>query len=95
MTQYMERVYQQKLKLEAEQWANTPKSLHSHQLKSMWYDDSPQDTDEGPVLDVQYNDGRIERTIMKTGEKVTFGESITGEELIYEYQRNGSPNSKS
>ena len=37
MTQYMERVYQQKLKLEAEQWANTPKSLHSHQLKSMWY----------------------------------------------------------
>ena len=61
----------------------------------MWYDDRPHDTDDGPVCDVQFNDGRIERTILKTGEKVTFGESITGEELVYEYQRNGSPNSKS
>ena len=95
MSQYEERVEQQRLKLEAEKWAKGIKHLHSHQLKSMWYDDRPQDTDEGPVCDVQYNDGRIERTILKTGEKVTFGESITGEELIYEYQRNGSPNSKS
>ena len=95
MTEYKNIVQRQKLKIAAEKWANTPQSLHTHRLKSMWYDDRPQDTDEGPVLDVQYNDGRIERTIMKTGEKVTFGESITGEELIYEYQRNGSPNSKS
>ena len=68
MTQYMERVHQQKLKLEAEQWANTPKSLHSHQLKSMWYDDRPQDTDEGPVLDIQYNEGRVGRADIKAGE---------------------------
>tara|TARA_B100001113_G_C20875831_1_gene520372 strand:+ start:303 stop:584 length:282 start_codon:yes stop_codon:yes gene_type:complete len=88
MTQYMEQVFQQKLKLEAEAWANTPKCLHSHQLKSMWYDNRPQDTDESPVLDIQYNDGRIERTIIKTGEKVTFEtKQLTGEELVYEYQR--------
>ena len=87
MTQYMERVYQQKLKLEAEQWANTPKSLHSHQLKSMWYDDRPQDTDDGPVMDVQYNDGRIKRTILNTGKVVMMGKQITGEDLVYEYSR--------
>ena len=87
MTQYMERVYQQKLKLEAEQWANTPKSLHSHQLKSMWYDDRPQDTDDGPVMDVQYNDGRIKRTIINTGKVVMMGKQITGEDLVYEYSR--------
>ena len=87
MTQYMERVYQQKLKLEAEQWANTPKSLHSHQLKSMWYDDRPADTDDSPVMDIQYNDGSIERTIIKTGEKIIMGKKLQGEELVYEYQR--------
>ena len=95
MTEYKAAVEKRRLQIEADEWSKGVRSLHSHQLKSMWYDDRPQDTDEGPVLDVQYNDGRIERTIMKTGEKVTFGESITGEELIYEYQRNGSPNSKS
>ena len=95
MTQYDERVEMVRQRQAAEEWAGGIKCLHSHQLKSMWYDDRPQDTDEGPVVDIQYNDGRVERTIMSTGEKVTFGNSITGEELIYEYQRNGSPNSKS
>ena len=27
----------------------------------MWYDNRPQDTDDGMVEDYQYNDGRIER----------------------------------
>ena len=84
MTQYMERVYQQKLKLEAEQWANTPKSLHSHQLKSMWYDDRPGDTDDGPVMDIEYNNGTIVRH--KNGKAFhTFGEALTGEALVDAY----------
>ena len=49
MSQYQEQVEYQKLWLAAEKWANGVKCLHSHQLKSMWYDDRPQDTDDSPV----------------------------------------------
>jgi len=87
MTQYDERVEMVRQRQAAEEWADGVKCLHSHQLKSMWYDDRPADTDEGPVMDIQYNDGSIERTIMKTGEKIMMGKKLQGEELVYEYQR--------
>ena len=89
MGQYEERVERQRIKLEAEKWAKGVKVLHAHQLKSMWYDDRPQDTDDSSVLDIQYNDGRIERRIQKTGEVVQMGEQIKGEELIRAYSRGG------
>ena len=53
MTQYDERVEMVRQRQAAEAWANGVKCLHSHQIKSMWYDDRPQDTDDGPVMDVQ------------------------------------------
>lgn len=89
MTQYMETVRQQKIRLEAETWAKGVKTLHTHQLKSMWYENRPEDTDDSPVMDIQYNDGSIQRTIIKTNEKVWMNGSkqLTGEELVYEYQR--------
>lgn len=87
MSQYQEQVEYQKVRLAAEKWADGVKCLHSHQLKSMWYDDRPADTDEGPVMDIQYNDGRIERTIIKTGEKIIMGKKLQGDDLVYEYQR--------
>jgi hypothetical protein len=89
MTQYQETVNKQKLKLAAEEWANGVKCLHAHQIKSMWYDDRPQDTDNSPVCDIQYNDGRIQRTIVNTNEKIWMNGSkqLTGEELVYEYAR--------
>ena len=89
MGQYEDRVERQRIKLEAEKWAKGIKVLHAHQLKSMWYDDRPQDTDDSSVLDIQYNDGRIERRIQKTGEVVQMGEQIKGEELIRAYSRGG------
>lgn len=89
MGQYEYRVEKQRLKLEAEKWANGIKCLHAHKLKSMWYDDRPQDTDESPVMDIQYNDGRIERRIQKTGEVVWLGEQVIGEELVHAYTRGG------
>ena len=91
MTQYMESVQRQKVKLDAEKWANGVKCIHAHQLKSMWYDDRPQDTDLSPVMDIQYNDGRIQRTIVKTKEVIWMNGSkqLTGEELVYEFERNG------
>ena len=89
MGQYEDRVERQRIKLDAEKWAKGVKCLHAHQLKSMWYDDRPQDTDDSSVLDIQYNDGRIERRIQKTGEVVQMGEQIKGEELIRAYSRGG------
>lgn len=89
MGQYEDRVERQRLRLEAEKWANGVKTVHSHQLKSMWYDDRPEDTDNGPVIDVSYNDGRVQRTIINTDEKIIMGEAITGEELLRAYTRGG------
>ena len=82
MTQYSERVEAVKLRQSAEEWAGGVRCLHSHQLKSMWYDDRPADTDDSPVMDIQYNDGTIQRTILKTGEKIIMGTKLQGEELV-------------
>ena len=54
----------------------------------MWYDDRPQDTDEGRVTDIQYNNGLIIR--QRNGETIhVFGEEKTGQELIDLYCRGG------
>ena len=87
MSEYDDKVQQQRDKLAAEEWAKGVKSMQAHSLKSMWYDNRPQDTDNGSVMDVSYNDGSIKRTIQSTGETVIMGEQLTGEELVYEYNR--------
>ena len=89
MGQYEDRVERQRLRLEAEKWASGVKTVHSHQLKSMWYDDRPEDTDDGPVIDISYNDGRIQRTIIDTDEKIMMGEAVTGDALVRAYTRGG------
>ena len=90
MTQYDEIVENQRLLLEAEEWAKVPKSLHIHRLDSMWYEteDSKKFLDKGNVTDIQYNNGIIKR--QQDGKTVhIFGEEITGEELIRAYVRGG------
>ena len=89
MTQYDDKVELQRVKLAAAEWANGVKSMHAHQLKSMWYDDRPQDTDNSPVSDLEFNDGRVKRTIIETGEVIWMNTSnqVTGEALIYEFER--------
>lgn len=88
MTQYDDRVEYQKVMLQAEKWAKGIRSVHSHRLKSMWYDNRPADTDSGHVRDIQYNDGRIQRTIINTGEEVWFLDDVTsGDSLVDEYLR--------
>tara|TARA_Y100001937_G_C7108564_1_gene326301 strand:- start:137 stop:424 length:288 start_codon:yes stop_codon:yes gene_type:complete len=92
MTEYDARVERQRLLLEAEDWANGVKSLHSHRLKSMWYDTRPQDTDNGQyVIDKQYNGSEIERSIYDAkGEYLgtfIFGKRLTGDDLINEYRK--------
>lgn len=87
MTEYNERVKRQAKLLEAEEWAVGVKAIHAHSLKSMWYDTRPQDTDAGKgVMDIEYNDGLIERRL-ESGELVYFGKRLTGDDLIYEWER--------
>lgn len=85
MTQYNDKVEQQRIKLAAEKWAKEVKSLHAHSLNSMYYAEG---RDDGSVVDVQYNDGSVRRTISATNEVVILGKSLRGEELINEYVRN-------
>ena len=88
MTQYDEKVELQKQILKAEEYKDTPKNLHAHSLDSMWYetDETKPQTKEG-VVDVQYMDGRIERTL-KNGKKITLVEGMKGEDLVQEVTRN-------
>lgn len=86
MTQYKNEVEKQAKLLAAEEWANGVKSVHAHSLNSMWYDTRPQDTEGKSVLDIQYNDGLIERRL-DNGELVFFGEKLKGDDLIYEWER--------
>jgi len=87
MTQYEDRVEQQRLKIEAEEWAKGVKSLHAHSLNSMYYDDRPQDTEDGKtVMDVMYNDGSVRRTCADGG-VIIMGTQLRGEALVDEYRR--------
>ena len=60
MGQYDYVVEQQRLLLEAEEWAKGVKSIHMHSFNSMWYDDRPEDTENGAVTDKEYNSGIVE-----------------------------------
>ncbi len=86
MTQYDDRVERQRQKLAADKWAKGIKCVHIHQMKSMWYDDRPQDTDDGSVMDIQHNNGLIVRS--KNGKEIhRFGEAKTGQSLVRSYLR--------
>lgn len=93
MTEYSDKVERQRLLLEAEEWAKGVSGIHAHSLSSMWYDNRPQDTQDGKgVVDRQFNSGLIERTL-EDGSVVYFGEKLTGDELINEYQKKCQPTS--
>ena len=84
MTQFNDRVEKQRLKIEAEEWAKGVRSLHAHSLTSLWYDNGRED---GSVLDIQYNDGRVERKINSTGETIILGTQLIGKDLVEQYVR--------
>ena len=91
MTQYEDRVERQRIKLEAEEWAKGFKSLHNHSLSSMWYDNRPQDTEDGKrVTDIQYNSGLVKRIIHSDGDMVVYfsKEELKGTDLLDAYVKN-------
>ena len=88
MGQYDERVEKQRITLAAEEWAKGVKCLHAHSVSSMYYDNRPQDTDDGKcVTDVEYNDGTVNRTL-SNGETVILGKALRGDDLISAYTQN-------
>ena len=86
MSQYDERVEQQRLKIAAEEWAQGVRSLHAHSLNSMWYDTRPEDTADGKgVVDTEYNNGLVKRQL-NNGEVYLFTENeLKGDALIQAY----------
>jgi len=85
MTEFNSIVEEQKLLLEAEEWAKGVKTVHAHSLTSLWYDTRKND---GAVLDIEFNNGLVKREIRKTGEIIFFGKALTGVELINSFVRN-------
>lgn len=91
MGQYDDKVERQRLLLLAEEWAEGVAGVHIHSMSSMWYDTRPQDTQDGTsVIDTQYNNGLIERTL-NDGTVVYFGEQLKGDALIEDYVRKVQP----
>ena len=90
MTQYDETVDKQRRTIEAEKWASQTKSIHAHSMSSMFYDDRPQDTENGKtVTDHEFNDGIVKR--YHQGKLIhTFGKRLTGAALLDAYSRSGS-----
>ena len=88
MSQYNERVALQRQILKAEEYVNQPTCIHAHRLTSMWYDNDQtvKDVADG-VMDIQYMDGRVERTL-KSGKKYILVEGKKGAELVQEVTRN-------
>ena len=86
MTQYNSKVEMQRLILLAEEYRDTVMSLHAHSLTSMWYETNPEDMEQGGVVDVHYNDGRIERR--QKGKIIrVLGERLTGEALYDKFAK--------
>ena len=85
MGQYAYRVEKQRLMLEAEEWAGSIKTIHTHSINSMWYDTRPEDTEGGKmVTDYSYNDGIIKRTQNEVPIWF-FGTKLKGENLLDAY----------
>ena len=88
MSQYNEKVALQRQILKAEEYVNQPTCIHAHRLTSMWYDNDQtvKDVADG-VMDIQYMDGRVERTL-NSGKKYILVEGKKGAELVQEVTRN-------
>ena len=88
MSQFEDKVERQRKLLKAEKWAEGVREIHAHELTSMFYeiDETVNDTKDGAVTDIRYNDGLIERHL-PSGEVKYFGERLTGDALIEAWWR--------
>ena len=89
MSQYDAVVERQRQMMKAEEWSKGVKAVHAHSFTTMWYDNNPDRTgDDLRVIDVEYNDGTIEREYMVSGKKEIIGTRLSGQDLLDEFGRN-------
>ena len=88
MSQYDAVVERQRQMMKAEEWSKGVKAVHAHSFTTMWYETNPDRTsDDLRVLDVEYNDGSIEREYLVSGRKEIIGTILTGQDLLDEFGR--------
>ena len=88
MSQYDAVVERQRQMMKAEEWSKGVKAVHAHSFTTMWYETNPDRTgDDLRVLDVEYNDGSIEREYLVSGRKEIIGTILTGQDLLDEFRR--------
>ena len=88
MSQYDAVVERQRQMMKAEEWSKGVKAVHAHSFTTMWYETNPDRTsDDLRVLDVEYNDGTIEREYMVSGRKEIIGTRLSGQDLLDEFGR--------
>lgn len=88
MSQYDAVVERQRQMMKAEEWSKGVKAVHAHSFTTMWYENNPDRTgDDLRVIDVEYNDGTIEREYMVSGKKEIIGTRLTGQNLLDEFGR--------
>ena len=85
MTQYKDRVEQQRRLLKAEELADNIMGIQVHSMSSMWYDNRPQDTENHSVTDINYLSGKIERTL-HDGTKIVLVEGASGDDLVHKVE---------
>ena len=85
MTQYDDRVSAVRDKLAAEAWGNQIKDIHGFDSNTttVWYTDRQ----DGRVVDTRFNDGRIKREVIETGQFLWIGEKQPKETLLDSFYR--------
>ena len=82
MTEYSERVIKRAKEIAAEEWAKGVAHIHCHSINSMWYEPEPNVVKTESVMDITYNDGRIERD----GVEIVPSE-VSGKDLIDRWEQ--------
>ena len=83
MTEYSERVIKRAKEIAAEKWAKGVAHIHCHSINSMWYEPEPNKVKYKPVMDITYNDGRIERDGVEI-----LPSQVSGKALIDKWEQN-------
>ena len=82
MTEYKAMIERKRKQLLAEEWAKGIKEIHCHSINSMWYEPKPNVVKTKGVMDITYNDGRIERDGVEI-----LPSQVSGEQLINRWEQ--------
>ena len=83
MTEYKAMIERKRKQLLAEEWAKGIAHIHCHSINSMWYEPKPNVVKTEGVMDITYNDGRIERDGVEI-----LPSQVSGKALIDKWEQN-------